>query len=89
MKKKFTKWGAIQENSLTKHKVKYESISKKKHGKDMLSVPDFHQSNEIFKVVSKRIWKEKVLKTLRIFSQFKKNNLEEMHLFRRQYVYMH
>lgn len=25
-----TKWGAIQENSLTKHKVKYESISKKK-----------------------------------------------------------
>lgn len=50
-----TKWGAIQENSLTKHKVKYESISKKKHGKDMLSVPDFHESNEIFKVVSKRI----------------------------------
>lgn len=55
----------------------------------MLSVPDFHESNEIFKVVSKRIWKEKVLKTLRIFPQFKKNNLEEMHLFRRQYVYMH
>lgn len=37
----------------------------------MLSVPDFHESNEIFKVVSKRIWKEKVLKTLRIFPQFK------------------
>lgn len=44
----------------------------KKHGKDILSVPDFHESNEIFKVVSKRICKEKVLKTLSIFPQFKK-----------------
>lgn len=50
-----TKWRAIQENSLTKHRVTYELILKKKHGKDILSVPDFHERNGIFKVVSTSI----------------------------------